>query len=523
MTRRFYLTFLLLATLSLVAVIGCSSGASSSASSTETGNPIYMDGTVQKGPFYAGAKVYIEELDNASLQPSGVVHTGKILNNLGEFEVAATADIAPTYVEVSVTGYFYNEITGMRSLFPISLSSFIDITQTQTTNINVLTTIAIKREKYLMVNGGKTYEEAKIQARNEILTAFKIPEQIIDDLQDGGIDTFTTMDIGQDGEKNAILLSLSIALSSYQQVSVWQAIQTIGDDIETDGVIDDAQYIDTFYESSVGLDISLIRTNLIYYYQSMSAWVNLPYFEMFLELFSRPYTGVKAPVFSLPCATYNQDIAVELYTVTADASIYYTINDSAPTLYTDPITISGDQTAANITAWTVGPDMSESDTVSSYYYIDYDYDPEQYNTDMTIDQFKSNIAGTWVGHIDPPAQYLSTDNVSIVIDDSMQYAAHVLSRYYPDSTGLNQAYFGWFGSEYYYGTAGVGTKVIDVTSENDDGKAFANIDNVFDNGNTVYFGNMNQIAISDDLNHLQFKFLRMGYYAPFVVDLTRIE
>ncbi|MDA8141569.1 MAG: chitobiase/beta-hexosaminidase C-terminal domain-containing protein [Desulfobacteraceae bacterium] len=521
MTRKIGFPLLLVGILFIFIVTGCGGGGGS----TETGNPSYVSGVVQKGPFYKGATVVIKELNDADLQPSGVEHTTQTASDLGEFNFVNRAEIKSTYVEISVTGTFYNEITGIRSFFPITLNAFANLARTQQINVNILTTIALKREKYLMVQGGKTYDEAKIQARNEILTVFKLPDGIISDMQDEDTDTFLHMDIGRDGVKNAVLLSLSIVLGNYTAQSISQVMQTIGNDIERDGVIDDPQYVDQLYQNSEDLNSSRIRTNLDQFFRAITAGFIIPNFEQFIEFYIRPYVKSPAPIFSLPTATYNQDISVELYDVKANAAIYYSVNRGAPMLYTDPIAISGNQTVMTISAYAVRPNMAASDPVTSYYFIDYAYDPAHYRTNMTIGDYQSSIVGTWVGHMEPPASYLSPDNVQITFDGSMQYTGQKISQFYGDSSGLSIVYYGWVGSELYYGTgAAYESKMIDIYSLNPNGTAVSNFLNVYNNGGgTTNAGRLDQMAMSDDLNHLRFELWSNAYPTPITFILTRLS
>lgn len=312
-----------------------------------------MAGLIQKGPFHRGTTVVISELDDVNLMPTGVEHTVETASDLGEFAVDNTTNITSSYVEISTTGYYYNEISGITSNLPVTLSAFVDITRTQEVNINILTTIAAKREKYLIAQGGKTYEEAKIQAQQEVLDVFKLSEDATDVPVVEGIDTFTHMDIGQDGTKNAVLLSLSILLQNFQNrymlASVSQAINVISADIETDGVCDNTKYIDTVFKDADKIDLSLIRKNLENYFHALSNWFMIPDFESIFENNIIPYTRMTAPIFSRPSGTYNQDISVEIFSSTMGATIYYSINDSEPAVYENPIDISGNGTVLTLT------------------------------------------------------------------------------------------------------------------------------------------------------------------------------
>lgn len=509
MNRKISIT-LLISTLIfyLLAVIGCSGGGGS----TEIGNPSSVRGVIQKGPFYTGATIVIKELDDTDLTPTGIEHTAQTTNDLGEF--IADSNIESAYIEISATGYFYSEIDGIQSNAPITLSAFVDVTKTQEVNINILTSIAIKREKYLIIHEEKTYEDAKIQTQREILNIFEISEEIIEEIAQNGedIDLFAHMNIGEDGVKNAVLLALSIILQSNQPTEpVAQVIETIGNDIEMDGVFDNPQLIDDLLIRATAVDLQQIRENLKDHYESLSANAAIPPFERFIQ--------VSAPIFNLPASTYNSDITVELISETPGADIYYTVNDGDPIHYEAPIEISGDETIVDLRAMAVKSKMIDSFSVSSYYSIKYDYDPSTYNTDMTLSDYQANMVGTWIGNAQSP--WVSPYNVKITIYDTMHYSAQSISHFYTYS-GIYQEYSQWWGPAFYYGTdEDSEVKTLDIYEIHDNGKAAADIVILFDIG-TTNVDSLNQISMSDDFNHLQFDFWHHDTYGPITYNLTRL-
>lgn len=539
MIRKFYSFLLVVPLFTLLWVIGCGDigeigsevgsevdMGDSGGGSTDTGNPILI-GTVQKGPFLRGAEVVVKELEAVDLLPTGVEHFVEVSNDLGEFEFINTIDIKSSYVEIEATGYYFNEIYGIRSYLPITLSAFVDISANQEVNVNLLTTIALKREKYLITQLGKTYEEAKIQARNEVLNLFNFPEDAIDELHLEDVESFIHMNIGQAGKQNAVLLSLAILLQNFQNkhslMSVSQIVEIISSDIETDGVFDDTKYIDSIFESAAKIDLAEIRANLEAYYQALTNLFSIPDFEYIYETYIKPHTRIPAPIFSLSSATYNRDIRVELYSSTAGATIYYSINGGEPAVYLAPITVSGNQTVAHINAWAEIYYMEQSLEVSSYYVINYDYenDPRAYKTDMTIDDYRANMAGTWVGYIDRPHQWMSPDSVRITFDEAGRYSAEKLSFFIDSDLPIvdisqTPAYENR-GSDIYYGTnTNSDDKSVDVNQITANGKAVADFIALGSNGRADIVGKLDNIAMSDDLNHLQYDFRSDKLYSGFI-------
>lgn len=506
---------------------------SSSGGSTEIGNPV-VAGLIQKGPFYTGTQVIVKELDDVSLLPTGVEHTTEVANDLGAFTFDNTTDISSPYVEISATGHYFNEVAAIDSTQPLTLCAFVDITKTKTVNINILTTIAAKREKYLITQDGKTYEEAKIQAQKEVLMAFKFAEGTTDTPIVEGIDTFANMDIGQDGTKNAVLLSLSILFENFQNIndsaSVSQALDSISTDIEADGVCDNSENIHMLFYGADEIDLPQVRENLETYFRPLARWFIIPDFESIFKNNIIPQIPLMAPIFSTPSGTYNKDISVSLFSSMPGTLIFYSINNGDPVVYRKPIVISGNGTVMNIKAWTNIFFMLKSYVVSSYYLIDYDYDDDlsKYKRDMTIDDYRSNIAGTWIGYIEPPLQLLSPDNVKVTFDETGQYKAEQLSFFLDSKFWIFQIVQGLLyeqlGSNFCYGTEfDYGTKTIDINEMTANGKAMADLilHNVHDD--TRGAGKFEEICMSDDFNHMQYKFRCNGLpYQTFTFNLTRL-
>lgn len=105
---------------------------------------------------------------------------------------------------------------------------------------------------------------------------------------------------------------------------------------------------------------------------------------------------IESPVFSLQAGTYNEDIFVELSCITTDAIIYYTTDGSSPSsasyVYTLPIPITGHGTLMTINAMAAKEGMTDSESVSAGYSINYElaspptFDPPggTYNSDIEV-------------------------------------------------------------------------------------------------------------------------------------------
>lgn len=134
-----------------------------------------LSGKVEKGPFVQGSEVIIYELT------SGLAQTGKSFrsqtdNYLGEFNLNTAMDLVSPYIELSVSGYYYNEVKGDYS-GPITLRAVADITNRSSVNVNLLT--HLERGRVLkLIQQGLSFGDAKKQADRELMAVFAITDKV---------------------------------------------------------------------------------------------------------------------------------------------------------------------------------------------------------------------------------------------------------------------------------------------------------------------------------------------------------
>ena len=78
-----------------------------------------LTGFVEKGPFISGSSLTVNEL-SYRLNQTGSTFTTKLKNNEGEFYLKELALFSP-YIQISVDGFFLNEISGKLSTAKITL------------------------------------------------------------------------------------------------------------------------------------------------------------------------------------------------------------------------------------------------------------------------------------------------------------------------------------------------------------------------------------------------------------------
>ncbi|HSW60302.1 MAG TPA: hypothetical protein VLJ60_05850, partial [bacterium] len=231
-----------------------------------------VEGFVQKGPFVQGSEITIAEIDS-KLVPIGTSYTTSTIDDFGSFQMQK--EMSTNFVEVTASGYYFNEVEGKLSTSELNFRVVSDLTEEKPVNINILTTIERERIKVL-INDGKSFEEARTQAETEILAVFNIK----------GFETsnFQEMDISKEGDSNAMLLAISAVLQQGNtEAELSELISKITQDIKDDGVLDGKTQNDMIKANGMELDLALVRTNLEKRYADLGLTLTIPEFEDFVD------------------------------------------------------------------------------------------------------------------------------------------------------------------------------------------------------------------------------------------------
>lgn len=247
----------------------------SSCQKEEAPTPIIVNkvaGVAEKGPFAAGSSVNMYELNN-NLQATGRIFGAKT-DNLSAFSIAPPANLASTYIKLSVEGHFFNECSGNTSSVPISLEA---ITQTNgakevNANVNILTHLEVPRVM-LLVSSGKSLAEAKTQAQKEVLKAFLITDKtIVPD--ETSITSNTT-------SANILIAVSSILLHKRSDTEFSEFVNALRADL-ADGEISHENAL-KIAESSFGLDFETVKANIQKKYKSLGKTVEVGNFQLFID------------------------------------------------------------------------------------------------------------------------------------------------------------------------------------------------------------------------------------------------
>ena len=129
-----------------------------------------IEGVVEKGPFVKGTTVTLYELNPNTFAQTGKTFTGTVDGDDGSFSLGKL-ELGSRYVLVEASGYYWNELYGLKSTNPLSLKAVAKVGKDGKININVGTHITHKRILSLVENG-MDFDKAKSQAEREVAEAF---------------------------------------------------------------------------------------------------------------------------------------------------------------------------------------------------------------------------------------------------------------------------------------------------------------------------------------------------------------
>ncbi|WGH74382.1 hypothetical protein P8625_09685 [Tenacibaculum tangerinum] len=230
---------------------------------------------IQKGPYIQGSTISLQEL-NDDLTLSGYVYNTETIDDFGSFDV--NAEVQSDKIDISATGFYFNEVTGKLSEAQLTLRTFVVLDNDEKININILSTLARQRIKYLMINEDKSFSEAKEQGEKEVLLALNIPEPFHKDID------FNKLDISQAGDGNAILLAISVIIQGDNSVAkLGEFVSKLAQDLETDGTLDNESLIDEIKTNSVNLNLEEVAKNITKRFDELKIDYSLPPFERFID------------------------------------------------------------------------------------------------------------------------------------------------------------------------------------------------------------------------------------------------
>ncbi len=234
-----------------------------------------ISGLVQKGPYIIGTKIEIYELDD-KLAQTGKVFNTEITDDKGTFKLDSI-ELSSKYVQLSASGFYFNESSNSVTTSQLQLSAITDITDTSTINVNILTHLEKNRVEYLL-KSGQTFSEAKKTAQQEILAVFGF--------QASDSTVSEKLDISKSGDANAVLLAVSLIIQgNLSVVDLSDLLTKISSDIEQDGLITDTTVTKILNTNAKSVNLNSMRQNLVKRYEDLGVSATIPNFEKYFNEF----------------------------------------------------------------------------------------------------------------------------------------------------------------------------------------------------------------------------------------------
>ena len=253
----------ILSSIALAALSACGGGGGSQPAAVvtvhQTTDGYQLDrGLAQKGPLSRGSIVTVNEL-TLQLAPNGKSYTFETIDDAGTFKPNSV--FGSPYLETTVQGYFFNELTNERNKDWVALRglSNLAVGADRTVNVNVLSAFTNDRIRVLIAaNPSMGFNAARQQAQRELLSAFYIYNST--DILSGTSSTgainptsFLEMDLSQARLADQILAAISGMIVQIGQNGggVNALISSVATDLADDGLLNNSNKLVTAcYRSS---------------------------------------------------------------------------------------------------------------------------------------------------------------------------------------------------------------------------------------------------------------------------------
>lgn len=268
MKKTIWNTFIVLLTISLL--WGCSKEEEKGGGTKlEKSN---VNGSIEKGPFLTGSKVTLYELDE-NLEQTGKNFKTETINDKGNFSFPKMS-LSSQYVELEISGYFYNEIEGDKSDSQITLNAITDLSSKEKVNVNILTHLEYKRVKALVAEG-KSFSEAKKQAEKELLKVFYIAKEI---------ESPENISLTDGNENAAVLLAISsIVLYDKKEAEFSEFASKLSNDFAAGGTITDVALLNGIREAGKNVDAVDVMENVQKYYKEQGSEITVSNIRKFID------------------------------------------------------------------------------------------------------------------------------------------------------------------------------------------------------------------------------------------------
>lgn len=185
-----------------------------------------VGGKVEKGPFVRGTAIQMQPLD-ADLDETGESFTSTITDNEGTFTFGSKLLKSP-YVKLSVSGYYFNEVTGELSKGTLALNAVANLQNAADVNLNILSHLKYQRVMDLVAKDGKSFKEANNQAQEEVLKTFGLEKYAKTDVNHFSITSGTD-------EAAALIAVSSLILYNRSEAQITEYLSQLSEEFAEDG------------------------------------------------------------------------------------------------------------------------------------------------------------------------------------------------------------------------------------------------------------------------------------------------
>jgi len=233
-----------------------------------------LSGKIEKGPFLTGSKITLYELDNELKQTGKNIFKTETTDDNGDFIFGSKMALVSQFVELEISGYFYNEVTGEISSSSITLNALADVSGKSKVNVNIITHLVYKRIKNL-VSEGLRFSDAQKQAHKELLKVFRITKEVKNS------DDISLTDGTEDA---AVLLAISaVLLHDKSEGKFSEYIAKLSNDFATDGVISDSTLMEQIHTGQKNVYSIQVMENLKSYFSERGKIIEVENIRKFID------------------------------------------------------------------------------------------------------------------------------------------------------------------------------------------------------------------------------------------------
>jgi len=233
-----------------------------------------LTGKIEKGPFLTGSKITLYELDGDLKQTGRNIFKTETTNDNGDFIFDSKMELSSQFVELEISGYFFNEVNGSNSTSQITLNALADVSGKNKVNVNILTHLVYKRIKVLVAEG-MTFASAQKQAHKELLSIFYITKEVknADDIG-----------LADGNEDAAILLAISaVLLYDKREADFSEFIAKLSNDFASDGMVSDNGLVEKIRHGQKNVNSLQVMGNLKSYYSEKGKSVEIDNIRQFID------------------------------------------------------------------------------------------------------------------------------------------------------------------------------------------------------------------------------------------------